>query len=141
MTRLSLGLIALSVFLSCAPTALIRLGNSTVTVELDATGGDQNPTWTLTGNEVDELSRFLENPPPAEGVTFLPAADSDYRGFRITAANRAFEEPPRAYLVRDGYIQVLVAAGEAGRIFRDVRGAEDWLIENARGRGYGTMIP
>lgn len=101
----------------CSSTTSIELETSNTSVELDAYSGLPNPTWQLTVVEAQELERKLEDLPPGEGA--IPD-HLGYRGFQIRP------QEVRLY----GGIVVWNS-----KVYRDVHGAEAWLLAYAQRRG------
>jgi hypothetical protein len=104
-------------------------------VTLEVFSGRPNPSWTLSADEEQELTRRLRGLPPS-GES--PAAgDLGYRGFRIVNnSNRA--QLPSEVVVTKGVVSVRDDRGT--RHYTDVNGIESWLVEQARQRGYGALI-
>jgi hypothetical protein len=117
------------VFSACENNSLpIDLSNPTV--ELDAFSGRPNPRWQLTAVEAGELEDRLSGIPETS-----PAAIPDnlgYRGFRILDGSQ------RITVSSNGYIVVHDAKGD--KFYRDTKGVEDLLIEQAQKRGYGQLL-
>jgi hypothetical protein len=100
-----------------------------VEVQLDVFSGRPNPRWTLSADRVKELEERLqaleqaeEREPPGLG----------YRGFLLSG---------------DGDIQLrafdsTIAVTAAGRtsFFKDARGLEELLLDQARQHGYGELV-
>jgi hypothetical protein len=112
---------------SCAEPA-DPVPGAAIIVELDAFSGRPNPRWQLSDTEAVELRRRLSDLPVAAGAT-LPDAGLGYRGFVVEMGD------DRRYITGG-----LVAAGEPPVIRRDARGAENYLKETSRRRGYSDTI-
>ncbi|MBF6213693.1 hypothetical protein IU433_28400 [Nocardia puris] len=90
-------------------------------VELDLFSGRPNPAWTLTAPQARELARLLDDLPPTDRRADPPGLG--YRGFAVT-----------------GTLDCTVYAGivtfPKGRRAEDAHGAERWLTDLARARGW-----
>ena len=108
---------------------------SGVEVTLDVFSGRPNPSWILSGDDVTELARRLTGLAPSD----KPAAEDDlgYRGFRITNADR---KPglPFDVIVANGVVTIHDQSGD--HRFVDSTGIERWLVDQARQRGYGSLV-
>jgi hypothetical protein len=129
MRRLIVLLIVLGA--ACARDTLqVDFNASAVTVAVDAFSGLPNPTFQLNANERAALEDRLK------GVTRIdrrpPEGALGYRGFIIEhAAGRTY--------VGGGLI--VVESDSQRRVYADQRMAEAYLIEIARQRGYGHILP
>jgi hypothetical protein len=105
----------------------IDLGTD-VEVQLDVFSGRANPRWTLSGERARELGERLTGVEPAEPRE-PPALG--YRGFLISDARiklRVFDS-----------LLVLHLKGTTSHL-RDVGGAEEFLLGQAREHGYGDVL-
>ena len=98
-------------------------------VELDVFSGRPNPSWSLSPTEEEELVRRLSGLPPTDSVP--TSVDLGFRGFRIL-------EPGRELRVFGGTITIRDNAGT--RALADTSGMEDWLADQARDHGFGSVI-
>jgi hypothetical protein len=105
----------------------IDLGTD-VEVQLDVFSGRPNPRWTLSGERARELGERLTGVEPAEPQE-PPALG--YRGFLISDASIRLR-------VFDSLI-VLHHKGATSHL-RDVGGAEQFLLDQAREHGYGEVL-
>jgi hypothetical protein len=104
-------------------------------VILEVFSGRPNPSWTFSADEEQELTRRLQGLPPSAQS---PAeGDLGYRGFRIVDNS----QPARSsteIIVSKGVVTVRDDRGT--RHYTDANGIESWLVEQARRRGYGTLV-
>jgi hypothetical protein len=104
-------------------------------VTLEVFSGRPNPSWTLCADEEQELIRRLQSLPPSDRS---PAeGDLGYRGFRIVNNSKRAQLPSEV-MVTMGVVTVRDDRGT--RHYTDVNGIESWLVEQARRRGYGTLV-
>ncbi|MGH7140684.1 MAG: hypothetical protein ACREHD_33545 [Pirellulales bacterium] len=104
-------------------------------VTLDIFSGRPNPTWTMRPEHENELARRLVSLPPAQQ---LPGGDDlGYRGFIITNQTGA-RGLPAEIRISNGLVAAKGAAGVS--VFRDVSGLEQWLAEQAREEGLGSLL-
>jgi hypothetical protein len=104
-------------------------------VTLDVFSGQPNPSWELTAEEAQELSRRLtrstrtDQAPTAQGL--------GYRGFLIANPERKSGVPAE---VRVFAGIVTSQEGEEITNFLDLDGVEHWLVDQARKRGFGDLV-
>jgi hypothetical protein len=104
-------------------------------VTLEVFSGRPNPSWSLSADEEQELTRRLQGLPPS-GAS--PAAgDLGYRGFRIVNNSRRAQLPSEVVVTKG---VVTVRDDRGSRHYADVNGIESWLVEQARQRGYGALV-
>lgn len=104
---------------------------ATVQIELDALSGRPNPIWQLDVNQANELLALLANLPAAAP---RPLAGMGYRGFLVHqgAAGSAVAAPP---------LRVFAGGVEIdAQPYLDLRGAEAWLLRNARAMGWAAVV-
>lgn len=107
------------------------LAVATVQIELDALSGRPNPTWQLDAVQASELLALLADLPAAAP---RPPAGLGYRGFLVHQG--ALGGAAAAPLVR-------VFAGGVeidAKPYLDLRGAEAWLLRNARAMGWAAVV-
>jgi hypothetical protein len=103
-------------------------------VTLDVFSGRPNPSWVLSSEEEQELTKRLaglprtDRPPVAEGL--------GYRGFLITNPERKSGVPAEVR-VCNGF--VMVRNGEEASNALDLNGLERWFVEQAQKRGYADL--
>ena len=102
---------------------------SPMKVELDVFSGRPNPTWRLSSEESDELARRLKDLRPLDQAPAEPGLG--YRGFVLSTPDRKIHVYQGALTVTEG--------GTTQR-YVDVNRIEDWLIEQARRHGYGSLV-
>jgi hypothetical protein len=110
-------------------TAPIFLGGE-AEVQLDVFSGRPNPRWTLSGEPLRELERRLEGLPETEERPEPPGLG--YRGFVIGRKGRV---QLRAF----GSVVTITREG-ATSAFKDERGLEEHLLEQAREHGYSELL-
>lgn len=97
----------------------------TIDIELDVFSGRPNPRWPLQADEARELLALLADLPAASPPVL---GELGYRGFLV---HHAGPSPLR------------VAAGRVeaeGRAAADLKGAEAWLLRNARAQGWSAVL-
>ncbi len=101
---------------------------------LDIFSGRPNPTWKLSENQVDELKTKLGTFPSAESKA---PSGLGYRGVRLVNIGKIANIPDRII----AYNGVL-AITEKGitNYYEDSNKIEEWLLDQARERGYGEAI-
>jgi hypothetical protein len=104
-------------------------------VTLEVFSGRPNPSWSLSADEEQELTRRLQGLPPSGASS--AAGDLGYRGFRIVNNSRRAQLPSEV-VVTQGVVTVRDDRGS--RHYTDVNGIESWLVEQARQRGYGALV-
>ena len=106
-----------------------------VTVELDVYSGRPNPTWTLTAQEVAELTLRLQK------LATLPTVPSvgnlGYRGFLLHNPGNA---PGIGAEVRVYNGVVIITDQGRTSAYKDSHALEQWLIEQARAHGQGETL-
>ena len=122
--------------LAIQPSDALRKVSVNVLVTLDVFSGRPNPSWSLSPDEAQELTRRLQGLPPAHGPA--PEGDLGYRGFHL-----AMQAPtlalPSEVTVGKGTVTV---RGQGGtRHYIDAKGIELWLIDQARQQGHGALVP
>ena len=108
-----------------------------VTVELDVYSGRPNPTWTLTAQEIDELTQRLQK------LATLPAVPSvgnlGYRGFLLYNPENAPGIGPQVR-VYNGIVIITDQGQGRTSAYKDSHALEQWLIEQARAHGQGETL-
>src|SRR5262245_27703538 len=107
-----------------------------VRVELDVFSGGSNPWWELTPSQAEELALRLQGMPTL-GSHQHPSG-LGYRGFVLRMVGESFDLFHEARVF--GGV-VIVECGQVAECFRDHRDVEGWLLEQARERGYGDLVP
>jgi len=105
-----------------------------MTVELDVYSGRPNPTWSLSADEAKTIARVLKDLPRAASA--MPEG-LGYRGFVLRMS-----EPPGTELesVRVSAGVITIHKGERVEHFVDARGLEERLLQQARDRGFGSVV-
>jgi hypothetical protein len=102
-------------------------------VTLEVFSGRPNPSWTFSADEEQEFARRLQSLPPSPQSP--TEGDLGYRGFRIVTHAAGL---PSEIVVTQGVVTVRDTRGT--RHYTDAAGIESWLVEQARRRGYGTLV-
>ena len=102
---------------------------SSIEVQLDVFSGLPNPRWTVAGDHVRELERYLTD------ISQAPARSAQsrlgYCGFRLSGKD---------VLVRVFDSTITITNEGRASAFADERGLEEHLREQARQRGYATLV-
>jgi len=109
-------------------TVPITLG-SEAEVQVDVFSGRRNPHWTLSGEPLRELERRLDGLPEAEEPPDPPGLG--YRGFLI--------EGSRAQVRAFRSVIIVMREGRTSA-FKDERGLEQYLLNQAREHGYAELL-
>jgi hypothetical protein len=105
-------------------------------VQLDVFSGRPNPGWPLTPEESDALlARINRLATEGGGGATMPAV-LGYRGFIVSRAETGVPEP----WLHVGRGTVRITEKNRVQIYRDTEHIEDWLREQAIGRGFGALI-
>jgi hypothetical protein len=107
-----------------------------VGVRLLVYSGRPDPEWTLEPGEAKELLEMLGAVVGAEEIHPPPAGGLGYRGFLIT--NAPVGKRPGEVAVFRGVITE--RPGRQAAHWRDVRGVERWLLDQARRQGHGAAL-
>jgi hypothetical protein len=118
-------------FLGCAEASL-RVDLSNTAVELDVFSGRPNPRWQLTAAEASELEGRLRGLPETSQAA-IPD-NLGYRGFHIEDEIGN----DRITITSNGY--VVVRRDNRNAFYRDTKGVEEWLLQQARSRGYSELL-
>ena len=108
---------------------------SDMQVTLDVFSGRPNPSWILSADEAQELARRLHGLPSA--VQLPREGDLGYRGFRIVTTPQRSKLPTE---IAVGQNLVTVRDDSGTRHYTDANGIELWLLEQARRRGFGSLV-
>lgn len=104
-------------------------------VTLDVFSGRPNPSWSLSVQEERELARLLSDLPPTEER--VVGNGLGYRGFRITNPEQRLGLPSEIVVAKG--VVIIRDEGETN-YYSDSTGIEQWLIQQAQGKGYGSLI-
>jgi len=110
----------------CAQSSEVK---SSMKVELDAFSGRPNPSWTLSPEDAEELTKRLQGLRSVDQAPVEPGLG--YRGFVLSS-------PEREIRVYQGF--VTVKEGGITKRYADVNQIERWLTEQAQQRGYGSIV-
>ena len=113
---------------ACAEKQTVNLVSDT-TVELDAFSGLPNPEWKLTAAQTSQLEGLLAD--LEETNAAVPEARLGYRGFYVRNADTRLQ-------ITNGL--VIIWNRETPAVYRDSRGAEDFLRSLAVAHGYGEVV-
>lgn len=117
----------------------MRNGKSGIIVMLDIFSGRPNPAWSLSRGQIDELGEKVQNLP---SVTPVTPPGLGYRGFvvrqlgaRVFKVDRRLPDQMRAY-------RSILAITDWGNTsyHQDVNRVEEWLLAQARDKGYWDVI-
>lgn len=106
-----------------------------IEVELDIFSGRPNPRWALSAEAAKRLQADLEERATAESPAALGLG---YRGFVIRNLSGDSGTPPVVRVFRS---VVTIPERDRQIAFRDTQGVERVLQDQARGLGYGGVIP
>jgi hypothetical protein len=107
---------------------------SRVEVMLDIFSGRPNPRWTLSDQQVNDLQARLRALP--ESTPVMPPG-LGYRGFIVTNPANDPRLPGRI----GAFASVITSTNaQATSYYRDANNIEEWLIGQARERGFGDVI-
>jgi hypothetical protein len=106
------------------------------TVRLLIYSGRPDPEWSVGSDELPGLVGLLRRVMGAEEIHPLPAAALGYRGFLVRGVSVG-DRPTDFNVLRR---VVTERSGTRTRHWRDTAGVERWLLEQARGRGYGAVL-
>ena len=101
-------------------------------VELNVFSGRSNPSWRLEPEEAAELFNRVRRLSPGDEAA---APRFGYRGFTVYRMERG--RPAPWLEVGSGAVRLTEEGREA--LYRDT-GIEEWLREQAAGRGFGTLV-
>ena len=104
---------------------------ATVQIELDALSGRPNPTWRLDASQALELLALLADLPAAAS---RPPAGLGYRGFLVHQGVARDAAPALPVRVFAGGVEI------DAKPHLDLRGAEAWLLRNARAMGWAAVV-
>lgn len=107
------------------------------TVRLLIFSGRPDPEWALDGDAVGDLMGRLRETLAGEESNPPPPSVLGYRGFLVRARS-ADRSLPTEFRVFRGVITA--EDGRRGRHMRDAAGLEEFLLEDARRRGYGDVL-
>ena len=105
-----------------------------MTVEFDVYSGRPNPTWSLSAAEAEQMAGLLKDLPRAAAEA---PEGLGYRGFLLRMSAPAGAEPAS---VRVNAGVVTIQKGDRAEHFVDARGAEERLLQQARERGFGSVV-
>jgi hypothetical protein len=106
-----------------------------VTVELDVYSGRPNPTWTLTAQEVAELTQRLQK---LATLPTVPTVDNlGYRGFLLRNPGTV---PGIGTEVRVYNGIIIITDQGRTSAYKDSHALEQWLIAQARAHGQGDTL-
>ena len=102
---------------------------------LNVFSGRPDPCWDLTAEEASALARHLSGLPPARRA--LPEGNLGYGGLTIANPDRLAGLP-----IQIQVFQGIIGVWENGQpaYYHDLHHVEDWLIDMARQRGYGSLL-
>lgn len=103
-------------------------------VELDVFSGRPNPHWTIA---VDQLAPLLPDSDAQQLAAPGEPPGLGYRGFLLTDVS-AETGIPTVYRVYAG--TVTLGEGNEQNTVVDAKGLEQWLLEDARQRGYRDLL-
>lgn len=104
-------------------------------IELNIYSGRHNPTWELSELQIGELKQKVRMPLPVAKQKSAPQLG--YRGFALINLNGVHDLPELVYV----YGGVLgVKDKDTMNYYEDVNRVEQWLINQARERGYGKTV-
>jgi hypothetical protein len=104
-------------------------------VELNIFSGRPNPSWELSPQDASALEERLT------GLTFTSQSPSGgglgYRGFILS-----YPTPVAGLSTQINIFNGVIKISEGGHTthYYDTKGAEGWLIEQARKQGYGNIL-
>ncbi len=107
-----------------------------VSVRLLIHSGRPDPEWPLEAGEAKELVELLTGTVGAEKIHPPPAGGLGYRGFlirNVPVGKRGGEVAVFSGVVTE-------RSGTRAAHWRDSRGIEGWLIEQARRQGHGPVL-
>lgn len=106
-----------------------------ITVELDVYSGRPNPSWTLSHQEITELSARLQG--LAQFATVPTVDHLGYRGFLLHNADR---QAGIAAEIRVYKGIIIITDQGSTSAFTDSKGLEQWLVTLARAQGQGQTL-
>jgi hypothetical protein len=98
--------------------------------------GRPDPEWTVGASELEELVGLLKGVVGGEPIHPPPAGGLGYRGFLVRGA--PLGQRPADVTVFRGVITE--QAGARAAHWRDTRGIERWLLDQARKKGHGQLL-
>lgn len=113
-----------------------ELKGAGATVRLLIHSGRSDPEWSLEPGELKDLVELLTAVVGAEKIHPPPAGGLGYRGFLI----RDVPVGERAGDIAVFSGVVTERSGPQAVHWRDARGVEGWLIEQARRQGHGPVL-
>jgi hypothetical protein len=103
-------------------------------VELDIFSGRPNPHWTISADQIAPLLPEVDAPQLA---TSGEPPGLGYRGFLLTDVSTE-TGTPTVYRVFAGTVSI--GTGNEQNTVVDAKGLEQWLLEDARQRGYRDLL-
>lgn len=105
-------------------------------VELNIFSGRPNPSWELSPQDASTLEERLTeltrtSQSPGEGGL-------GYRGFILSNPTQIAGLSSQIHIFKR---VITISEGGHTTRYRDTKGAEGWLIEQARKQGYGNILP
>jgi hypothetical protein len=110
---------------------------ATAEVQLLIFSGRPDPEWAVEGDSLQELVDRARTAIGQEPAYSPQPGGLGYRGFIIRHQEDALELP-RELSVFHGVVTTHPSAQASH--WRDVSGLESWLMEQARGKGYGEIL-
>jgi hypothetical protein len=98
-------------------------------VELDVFSGRPNPSWVLEKEDIENVSKMLQNLP--KSPKNIPIGDLGYRGFIVTTNEK------QTFRI---YEAVVYKETEPKEILLDENNVERLLIKMANEKGYGSIL-
>lgn len=107
------------------------------TVRLLIFSGRPDPEWTLDGDALGDLQGRLRETLAGEESNPPPPSALGYRGFLVRARSADKSVPSEIRVFRG---VITAEDGRKGRHLRDAAGLEEFLLADARRRGYGDAL-
>jgi hypothetical protein len=110
---------------------------TTVSVSLLVFSGRPDPEWTLDEQTAGQLAERVKKTLSGEQVRTEPIGGLGYRGFTVRTQRSLLGLPTEFTVYQD---VLTVEPGPKAVHWRDTGGVEDWLLSQARERGFGDFL-
>jgi len=108
-----------------------------ISISLLIFSGQPDPEWTLDEQAAVPLAERVKKTLSGEQVRTEPVGGLGYRGFAVRTQRNVLDLPTEFTVYQD---VLTVEPGPKATHWRDTGGVEDWLLGQARERGFGDLL-